>query len=344
VGTLRPMAPPRPDRPPRRRAGEQRGQGQKGKRATGRGTSKDPTKNTRRGTGGRPSKGDAAPKQWGGVARKGARRLDEPRAPDGRLRPERPVSKKAPEPWTPEVWQEEPPADAAPRPVRAAATGAVSRARGVGPGRRRMPAPVSRELTTVAGPKRAPRLELRLMEAARAYERDRYQDARRVLRRLAQEAPAAAAVRELHGLTLYRMDRWADAAKELEAFRALTGSFDQHPVLADCYRAVRRYKKVDELWQELKAASPGAKLVTEGRIVAAGALADRGDTRGAIELLERGPVAPKRPKLHHIRLWYALADLYERAGDVPRARELFRKVATADPDYANAAERLAALG
>ena len=107
---------------------------------------------------------------------------------------------------------------------------------------------------------------------------------------------------------------------------------------------MRRYKKVDELWQELKAASPGAELVTEGRIVAAGALADRGDTRGAIELLERGPVAPKRPKLHHIRLWYALADLYERAGDVPRARELFRKVAAADPEYANAVERLAALG
>src|SRR5205823_14897685 len=123
--------------------------------------------------------------------------------------------------------------------VRAAASGAVSRAGGVGPGRRRMPVPVSEELTTIAGPRRAPRLEQRLMEAARAYERDRYQDARRVLRRLAEEAPAAAAVRELHGLTLYRMDRWAAAAKELEAFRALTGSYDQPPVPAGCNRALR---------------------------------------------------------------------------------------------------------
>jgi tetratricopeptide (TPR) repeat protein len=187
-------------------------------------------------------------------------------------------------------------------------------------------------------------MEERLMEAARAYERDRYQDARKLLRRLATDAPAAAAVRELHGLTLYRMGKWSDAAKELEAFRALTGSYDQHPVLADCYRARRRYKKVDELWRELREASPSAEVVTEGRIVAAGALADQGQARAAIELLEHGPATPKRPKLHHIRLWYALADLYERAGELPRARELFRRVADADPDYANAAERLAALG
>ena len=41
------------------------------------------------------------------------------------------------------------------------------------------------------------------MEAAHAYERDRYQDAARMLRRLADSVPASPAVRELHGLALY---------------------------------------------------------------------------------------------------------------------------------------------
>src|SRR5205823_7875127 len=122
-------------------------------------------------------------------------------------------------------------------PVGGGAGGGVAGLGGSAGGRGRPP--VAQELATVAGPRRAPRLESRLMEAARAYERDRYQDARRVLRRLAEEAPAAAAVRELHGLTLYRMDRWAAAAKELEAFRALTGSYDQPPVPAGCNRALR---------------------------------------------------------------------------------------------------------
>ena len=84
-----------------------------------------------------------------------------------------------------------------------------------------------------------------------------------------------AAARELYGLTLYRQGKWRAAAKQLEAFRLLTGSTEQHPVLADCYRALGQDAKVDELWDELRAASPSAELVVEGRIVVAGMLADR---------------------------------------------------------------------
>ena len=39
------------------------------------------------------------------------------------------------------------------------------------------------------------------------------------------------------------------------------------------YRAQARWADVDELWQELREASPSGELVTEGRIVAAGAQA-----------------------------------------------------------------------
>jgi len=151
-------------------------------------------------------------------------------------------------------------------------------------------------------------------------------------------------VRELLGLTLYRMERWRQAAAELEAYRQLTGSVDQNPVLADCYRAMRRWGKVDELWEELKAASPSAELVAEGRIVAAGARADRGDLRGALALLEAANAVPRRVREHHLRLWYVLADLYDRAGDVPHARTLFQRIRTVDPDFADVADRLRSLG
>jgi tetratricopeptide (TPR) repeat protein len=134
-----------------------------------------------------------------------------------------------------------------------------------------------------------------------------------------------------------------EAARELEAFRGLTSSTEQHPVLADAYRALGRYDDVDELWQELRERSPSAELVIEGRIVAAGARADQGDLAGAIRLLEQGRKAVRRPGEHHLRLWYALADLYERAGDVPRARELFGRVRTAAPDFADIDRRVRAL-
>jgi hypothetical protein len=114
-------------------------------------------------------------------------------------------------------------------------------------------------------------------------------------------------------------------------------------VLADAYRALQQWDDVDELWREVRDYSPSGELVNEGRIVAAGALADRGDLRGALALLEKGWQQPPRPREHQLRRGYALADLYERSGAAVKARELFRWIATKDPTFADAAERAAQL-
>ena len=145
-----------------------------------------------------------------------------------------------------------------------------------------------------------------------------------------------AAARELYGLTLYRQGKWKPAIKELEAFRLLTGSTEQHPVLADCYRALGNRAMVDELWEELRAQSPSAELVTEGRIVVAGASPTPATCPPPSACSSRAGACPKRPQEHHLRRAYALADLYERAGDVARARELFSRLVAADPDFADA--------
>jgi tetratricopeptide (TPR) repeat protein len=181
-----------------------------------------------------------------------------------------------------------------------------------------------------------------LGDATRAFERERYADVTRILRPLADRAPEVAAVRELLGLAYYRQGKWADAVRHLEAYRALSRSCDEHPVLADSHRALGHWDEVGALWDELRQASPKAEIVSEGRIVAAGALADRGDVRAAIRLLKKG-ADTARPKWFHLRVWYALADLYERAGDLPRARELFRRILDRDASFADVVERLEAL-
>jgi len=242
--------------------------------------------------------------------------------------------------------------------VRSEATSAVARAATPGgkpPARPRKarvrpeprPERGDRDIAAATAASTATILQARLRDATRAYDRERYQDAKRVLGPLARRVPGAAAVRELHGLTLYRLGRWREAVKELEAFRSLTGSTEQHPVLADSYRALGRYTEVDELWRELREQSPSAELVAEGRIVAAGALADQDRVADAIRLLEqatkRAGKAPRHARPHHLRLWYALADLYERAGDVPRARDLFRRIEAIEPDFADVGRRVRAL-
>lgn len=200
-----------------------------------------------------------------------------------------------------------------------------------------------RELVAALGGPRGNRANDRLREAAHAFERERYEEARKLLKPIGEQAPSAVSVRELLGLTYYRLGRWKDAVRELEAFRELTDSTEQHPVLADAYRALKRHREVEALWDELREASPSADLVTEGRIVMAGSLGDRGKLREAIALLERSQRSVKVPQIHHLRQAYALADLYERAGDVPHARDLFARIQRADPDFGDVAERLRGL-
>lgn len=204
---------------------------------------------------------------------------------------------------------------------------------------RKPPAALTEELGRVVGTTAAPKLAVRLADAGRAFEAERFPDAKRILAGLVRQAPDSVAVRELYGLTLYRLGKWNEAAKELEAFRNLSGSTEQHPVLADCYRALRRYDEVEALWKELREVSPSAELVAEGRIVFAGSLADRGEVERAIAEIQPAVRRIKSPRFHHLRMLYVLGDLYERAGDVPHARALFDRVLSYDAAFGDAAAR-----
>lgn len=234
-------------------------------------------------------------------------------------------------PWEAVGWEREPDevAEAAPRPSRTS--------------RRTLPDAVTSEVGAVAG-RRSGRVNEVLTSATSAFEHERYQDTLRLLRPLLDEYPDLPALRELGGLAAYRSRRWAEAVRHLSRFVELTASVEQHPVLADAHRALGHHDDVQRLWDELSAESPSAELVAEGRIVMAGSLADRGQVADAIRLIERAPLRTKRPKPHHLRLWYVLGDLYERAGDLPRARDRFSAVAAADPQFADVSTRLAGLG
>jgi tetratricopeptide (TPR) repeat protein len=304
------------------------------------------------GTGGRgrgPAADSAKTKGWGGVARRGARNLDEPppgtaaaawrKAADKADR-EREQSRRPRPDEDVDTW-----VDAGP--VRDEASAAVARSAKKAPVARKkptLPPEVADEVGRVAGPTWAERAKVRLADAARAYEAERYRDAKRILEGILERTPSAVPVRELLGLTHYRMGQWRAAIRELGAVELLTGSVDHHPVIADCHRALRHYDEVERLWDELRRGGAGVDVVIEGRIVTAGTLADRGRVADAVKLLEAGPVDVRRPQEHHLRLWYALAAMYERAGDVPRARSLFARLVAVAPDFSDAEQRLRAVG
>jgi len=223
------------------------------------------------------------------------------------------------------------------------------------PAYRAVPAPaallpdVANELATAAGPDwnhLRDRISERMAAGIGAYQRERYRDASRILKTVVDAVPTSPSARELLGLSQYHQGFWKAALPNLEAFAALTGSVDQHPVRMDCHRALGRPKRVEALYTEMRQGSPDPEVLSEGRLVLAGTRADNGDLTAAIGLLVEAGAGRlvRNPAERHLRQWYVLGDLMERAGELPKAREIFLRVDSVDPDAYDIAERLEALG
>lgn len=230
--------------------------------------------------------------------------------------------------------------------VRDAAVGATARGADLD---RARPAPevdpeVVAEIHAALDPQRAARLAERLASAAASLDRERYDEARRMVTPLVRELPQVAAVHEVSGLASYRTGRWRQAAESLELARQLRPDPSLLPVLADCYRALKRWSDVDDVWNVVKAASPPHDVMAEARIVVAGSYADRGDLAEAIKLMLPAQQPPKRVRAHHLRQWYVLADFYDRAGDTVAATRWFQQIAAREPRFADVRDRLRSLG
>jgi tetratricopeptide (TPR) repeat protein len=202
---------------------------------------------------------------------------------------------------------------------------------------------IVRELRATARPGKAEILIKVFGEAAGAFVAGNYERALELGEQAKHMALRAASVRELLGLAYYRTGKWQEAARELSAFRRISGSTEQNPVLADCYRAMGKPERALELCDEIDPSAVSEDVFFEGTIVAAGALADMGRLDEAIARLESVPLRPKIAEPHHLRAWYALADLLERNARFTQAREWFEAVAGADPEITDAPERARGL-
>ena len=195
------------------------------------------------------------------------------------------------------------------------------------------------------GSKASPRALKRYDAALQAFEAHRYDDARKILNPMSREYSEVAAVREMLGLCLYRAGQWKRALVEFEASLKLNPDWIfNHAVIADCYRALGEHQMVEKYWQELLEASPHPELMAEGRIVMAGSMADRRQITEALALMEKAAGDMNRPSEYHLRQWFVIADLYDKEGNVIKARQFFERIAAIDPGFVDVAERLSTLG
>ena len=206
-----------------------------------------------------------------------------------------------------------------------------------------LPNDVVAELHATARPGKGEILVKVFADAAAAFAAEDFREASTLAEQAKHIALRAAAPRELLGLAYYHLEQWNDAAKELAAFRRLSGSKDQNPVLADCYRALKRPDRAIELCDEVRPGEVADAIYYEAQIVAAGAEADTGRVDDAIARLERLELNPEVAEAHHLRAWYVLGDLLAKKGKFTQARDLFDAIAAADPDATDAPERAAKL-
>jgi tetratricopeptide (TPR) repeat protein len=180
-----------------------------------------------------------------------------------------------------------------------------------------------------------------ISKALEAFGREDFESSAAYVRDAKVLAPRSARTMELLGLAYYRLGKWKEAQRELLAYRRVTNSTDQNHLIADLYRAQGRPDRALEITAEVRPESTSPELWAETMIVAAGALADKEDLRGALAMLNRADLNPDQVEGYHLRLWYVLADLLERSGRRREAAERWARIVAEDPDFFDAQRRMA---
>ncbi|RFU19267.1 tetratricopeptide repeat protein [Geodermatophilus marinus] len=151
-------------------------------------------------------------------------------------------------------------------------------------------------------------------------------------------ASRIAAVREAVGVAAYHAGDYAEAARELRAYRRMSGDPGYRAVLADCERAMGRPEVALRLVREALEGSPDAAETVELRLVEAGARQDLGEVAAARLVLEGALGGRPSPEALDwddpgtARLASAYADLLAAAGDEAAARPWQEAVAEHAPD------------
>lgn len=151
-------------------------------------------------------------------------------------------------------------------------------------------------------------------------------------------ASRLAVVREAVGVAAYHAGDYAEAARELRAYRRMTGDEGYRAVLADCERALGRSDVALRLVAEALAAGPDAAEEAELRLVEAGARRDLGETAAARLVLETALGGRPRPELvrnadaETLRLAAGYADLLRETGAEQEAERWLAALAEADPE------------
>ena len=171
-----------------------------------------------------------------------------------------------------------------------------------------------------------------LQSAAQAFAAGRHGKALHDAEEAKELSPRDATIRELLGLSAYRLGRWDQALRELKTFRRFTGDTTHMPVEMDVLRALDRPRDVEATWAMFEKIGGDKPTRDEAKVVFGSYLLDAGEDRRAWEV-----TGPKRlgaePGESELRVWYVAAKAAQRLGDRAIARKLYETIERADAAF-----------
>jgi len=195
-----------------------------------------------------------------------------------------------------------------------------------------LPKWIAEELARVTPKKNLPHATELLQASARAFAAGKHGRAFQAAEEAKELSPRDPTIRELIGLSAYRMSRWDVALRELRTFRRLTGDATHLPVEMDVLRALDRPGDVEAAWKVLRGLRPDRETEDEARVVYGSFLLDRGEDRKAWQVTN-----PKRisddPRESELRVWYVAARAAARLEDRATARQLLEAIRSTDPAF-----------
>jgi len=141
-----------------------------------------------------------------------------------------------------------------------------------------------------------------------------------------------ATIREILGLSAYRLGQWDTALRELRTFRRLTGETTHLPVEMDVLRALERHDDVEAAWKLMQKFGGRRDTRNEARVVYGSYLLDQGRARPAWDVTDPERITAE-PDESELRVWYVAARAAHQLGDEPTARRLFEAIEQADAAF-----------
>ncbi len=164
-----------------------------------------------------------------------------------------------------------------------------------------------------------------------SYSVERFRQAAAALRKAKELAPRAATVRELLGLSLYQLEDWDGALRELRTYRRIAGESTHLAVEMDCLRALGRKDDVAKAWAVFEDLGADRDAEDEIRVVYASHLLDQGRIPEAWRVIKPGRLIANAPDAA-LRRWAVAARVAGRAGDREAAKTLLDSIRKQSPE------------